>query len=115
MTSANAVCMTDHNHLWVEDGDRIVCTHCGLDLKDPMNQRFSFNDEAVAKGKLSDPITITVVPESTCPQCGGGDEFFNRPKVALEDGIWWWRCYNPACPVGYYNPDTGEVELTPTT
>ncbi len=92
--------MTDHDHLWVEDGSRITCTHCELDLRDPSGP--------------TKTITIEVVPESTCPTCGGGDEFFNRPKVALEDGIWWWRCYNPACPVGYYEPETGEVELDPT-
>ncbi len=26
--------MQETDHLWVEDGDRIVCTHCDLDLKD---------------------------------------------------------------------------------
>ncbi len=104
--------MTDHSHLWVEDGDRIVCTHCELDLHDPTRNE-DFPLETVGQEEM--PITIEVVPESTCPRCGGGDEFFNRPKVALEDGIWWWRCYNPACPVGYYEPNTGEVELTPTT
>ncbi len=86
----------NHEHLAVQNGDRIVCTHCELDLPEPT-------------------ITIEIVPESTCPRCGGGDEFFNRPKVALEDGVWWWRCYNTACPVGYYEPITGEVELTPRT
>ena len=53
-------------------------------------------------------IQIEVVPESLCPTCGGGDEFFNRPKVGASDGTWWWKCYNQACDTGYYNPDTGE-------
>lgn len=22
------------DHLWVQDGERIVCTHCGIDLKE---------------------------------------------------------------------------------
>lgn len=87
--------MAEHEHLAIQNGDHIVCTHCETDLPEQT-------------------ITIEVVPESTCPECGGGDEFFNRPKVALEDGIWWWKCYNPACPVGYYEPATGEVELIPT-
>ncbi len=25
---------TDHDHLWVNDGDRIVCTHCGMNIKE---------------------------------------------------------------------------------
>ncbi len=96
--------MADHIHLWIEDGDRIVCTHCGIDLHNPTNESVN----------TVNAITIEVVPESTCPECGGGDEFFNRPKVGMEDG-WWWGCYNSACPVGYYNPETGGVELTPTS
>lgn len=54
-------------------------------------------------------IEITIVEETLCPGCGGGDEFHNRPKVDMDDG-WWWRCYNPACKVGYYNPDTRMFE-----
>lgn len=52
---------------------------------------------------------ITVVPEQNCPACGGGDEFHNRPKVEMENG-WWWRCYNPDCKVGYYNPTARLIE-----
>ena len=51
-------------------------------------------------------IKIEIVPESKCPTCDGGDEFFNRPKVGTEDG-WWWRCYNPACETEYYFPVDG--------
>lgn len=53
---------------------------------------------------MNEPITITLVPEGKCPECGGGDEFFNRPKVADENG-WWWRCYNPLCSTKYYQPE----------
>jgi hypothetical protein len=60
-------------------------------------------------------INIKVVPDSPCPKCGAywGHptlDYPNRPKVALEDGIWWWRCYNPVCAVSYYNPETGATE-----
>jgi hypothetical protein len=60
-------------------------------------------------------MEIEVVPDEACPDCGAywGHptlNFPNRPKV--QDGQWWWwRCYNPACLVGYYCPETGEVEL----
>lgn len=59
--------------------------------------------------QMDTPITITIVDESRCPGCNGGDEFYNRPKVGLEDG-WWWKCYNPNCKVGYYNPETQMFE-----
>lgn len=56
-------------------------------------------------------ITIVVIPDYPCPKCGSywghPDEklnFPNRSKVALEDGVWWWRCYNPDCSVNYYEP-----------
>lgn len=54
-------------------------------------------------------MEITIVSEQACPNCGAGDEYHNRPKVADESG-WWWRCYNPGCPTHYYNPETGEAE-----
>ncbi len=57
---------------------------------------------------------INVVPQENCPRCGGGDEFYNRPKVGQEDGTWSWRCYNPDCDLRYYNPDTGYQEDEPT-
>ena len=60
---------------------------------------------------------VTVVREEACPYCGAywghpdpRKNFPNRPKVYDEDG-WWWRCYNPDCPVGYYNPRARRVEL----
>ncbi len=57
-------------------------------------------------------ITIEIVPEATCPTCGAGDDYHNRPKVGDSDGTWWWRCYNPVCPTAYYDPDTGRTEKT---
>jgi hypothetical protein len=61
-------------------------------------------------------LTIRIVDEEPCPSCGakwtndkGPLDFPNRPKVFDEHGAWW-RCYNPACAVSYYNPDTGEEE-----
>jgi hypothetical protein len=62
-------------------------------------------------------ITISIVPDEACPKCGAiwGHEdklldYPNRPKVGDENGVWWWRCYNPKCPVSYYDPNTGEIE-----
>lgn len=53
---------------------------------------------------MTEEIRITIVSEQTCPECGGGDEFHNRPKVCDEQG-WWWRCYNPLCSTDYYLPE----------
>ncbi len=50
-------------------------------------------------------MIIEVVSQETCPRCQGGEEYHNRPKVADADG-WWWRCYNDACSLRYWNPDT---------
>ena len=65
-------------------------------------------------------FTIEIVDDEACPVCGAfwGHEdealnFPNRTKVHDEDG-WWWRCYNPKCPVDYYNPDNGEWQRVPT-
>ena len=67
---------------------------------------------------MPDKITIKIVNDEACPHCGAfwGNpdktlDFPNRSKVADDDGVWWWRCYNPACDVGYYEPETGCVEL----
>jgi hypothetical protein len=59
-------------------------------------------------------MRIDIVPQENCPRCGGGEEFMNRPKIGHEDGTWSWRCYNPACTLGYWNPDTGETEDKPS-
>ena len=56
-------------------------------------------------------MQINVVPQETCPRCGGGDEFYNRPKVGHEDGTWSWRCYNPDCDLRYWNPDWPGYEV----
>ena len=62
-------------------------------------------------------MKFTVVPNEACPVCGAHPEhvdealrFFNRPKVGDDDGNWWWRCYNPACEVALYLPETGQWE-----
>ena len=61
---------------------------------------------------MTNTVTIVIVPEAACPTCGGGDEWFNRPKVADAAGVWWWRCYNPVCSTRYYDP-TVSTDLTP--
>jgi hypothetical protein len=65
--------------------------------------------------------TIKIVSDEQCPICGAiwGHEdksldFPNRPKVGDENGVWWWKCYNPKCEVGYYEPKSGEWEREPT-
>jgi hypothetical protein len=62
-------------------------------------------------------MKIRIVADEACPKCGSiwghedeGLNFPNRPKVGDENGVWWWRCYNPDCSVEYYEPDSGEVE-----
>ncbi len=58
-------------------------------------------------------FAIRVVPDEygACPRCGAywGHpdpklDFPNRQKV---DNAW--RCYNPDCTAGYYNPDSNRV------
>ncbi|RLE87697.1 MAG: hypothetical protein DRJ67_04045 [Thermoprotei archaeon] len=62
-------------------------------------------------------MRIIIVEDEGCPYCGArwghpdpSLNYPNRPKVCDEHG-WWWRCYNPKCPVAYYNPDARMVEL----
>ncbi len=55
-------------------------------------------------------MNIDIVPQELCPRCGGGEEFANRPKIGHEDGSWSWKCYNPDCNLGFWNPTTGEQE-----
>ena len=59
-------------------------------------------------------IRIIATPSGygACIHCGAHDEhpnpdlkFPNRQKV--DD---FWKCYNPNCDVGYYQPETGEWE-----
>lgn len=57
---------------------------------------------------MSGELKITVVEDEECPHCGGG--WPNRPKVCDSQG-WWWRCYTAWCPVAYWLPETGEVEV----
>jgi hypothetical protein len=58
---------------------------------------------------------IVVVPDQACPTCGAYDghpdpefNFPNRIKVDTH-----WKCYNPACDVGFYE-DGVVLELKPT-
>jgi hypothetical protein len=53
-------------------------------------------------------LKLIIVPDEPCPVCGW--VWPNRPKICDEEG-WWWRCYNPQCPVGYYNPEKRLLEL----
>ena len=60
---------------------------------------------------------IKIVDDNPCPVCGAywGNpdpnlDYPNRAKVGMDDG-WWWKCYNPDCPVNYYNPKNGKTEL----
>ena len=62
-------------------------------------------------------IKIVIVKEEKCPYCGAywGHpnkqlDYPNRPKIADEYG-WWWKCYNPKCPVAFYNPEKQLVEI----
>lgn len=66
---------------------------------------------------MADTITFKVVDDEACPHCkafwGNPNkelDFPNRPKVGDEDGVWWWKCYNPVCDVGYYTIE-GDIEL----
>jgi len=66
-------------------------------------------------------MTVEIVDDGNgneCPGCGAywghpdkALDFPNRTKVLTDEADgWWWRCYNPACNVGYYNPQTGGIE-----
>lgn len=49
-----------------------------------------------------------------CPECGAywghEDEDLNYPNREKVDR--YWKCYNPDCKVGYYHPETGDIEYT---
>lgn len=60
-------------------------------------------------------MNIHIVPDEACPGCGAywGNpdkslDFPNRIKVDND-----WKCYNPACEVGYYR-DGEIVEMKPS-
>ena len=62
-------------------------------------------------------LKVEVVKDEPCPVCGSYSghknprrNYPNRPKVCAEDG-WWWKCYNPVCPVAFYNPEARKVEF----
>lgn len=59
-------------------------------------------------------LEVMVADDMPCPKCGAywghPDAKLNRPnrpKVAAEDGVWWWRCYNEECEVAMYEPESG--------
>jgi hypothetical protein len=52
-------------------------------------------------------ITVNVVAPEACPHCH--EE--GRPKIWDAQNVCWWKCYNPACNVGFYQPESGRVEL----
>ncbi len=61
-------------------------------------------------------LEIEIVEGAGCPCCGAYDEhpeerlrFPNRPKVE-DEGVWWWKCYNPSCDC-WYDPVNEEAEL----
>lgn len=67
-------------------------------------------------------LKIKVVPSEygACVRCGAfwGNpnpalDFPNRSKVC-DEGVWWWRCYNPECDCGYYDPDSGQWDRRAT-
>ena len=69
-------------------------------------------------------LRIRVVPNEygACPRCGAywghpdkALDFPNRSKVGDEDGTWHWKCYNPACSCGYYDPERGTVTAEQAT
>jgi hypothetical protein len=73
----------------------------------------SMADELLGLACDPKPFTITVVPDEygACPRCGA---YWGHPDKALDfpnrnkvDHLW--RCYNPGCTAGYYDPDSGEV------
>ncbi len=63
-------------------------------------------------------MEIQIVNESDnpCPKCQAywghpnpDLDFPNRPKVQDENGVDWWKCYNPSCTISYFT-NTGETE-----
>lgn len=69
----------------------------------------------IPMGDGEPPMTIVILPDErlACPGCGAywghpnpDLDFPNRFKV--DD---WARCYNPACKVAMYHPETGETEM----
>jgi hypothetical protein len=53
-----------------------------------------------------DGFTIVVVPDQGCPRCGTN----GSPKVTDAENRCWWKCLGPDCTVGYWLPETGEIE-----
>lgn len=73
--------------------------------------------------RTSNRPQIRVVPNEygTCPGCGSYWGHPSSPETGAE--LNWpnrqkvdqmWRCYNPACNVRYFDPQTGEVEYEGT-
>jgi len=97
-----------------------VCGDCDANATEAQ-EAWAKEQAAQPEQPAEKPFTIEIVDDQPCPECGAmwmtpdcdsGNplDFPNRPKVGDEDGTWWWRCYNPACRVGYYEPFSGQVE-----
>ncbi len=61
-------------------------------------------------------MKIRIVDEQPCPRCGAywghPDKTLNWPnRIKVDDH---WKCYNPECTVGFYDPETGWIEERPT-
>jgi hypothetical protein len=70
--------------------------------------------------ELERRLRLVIVPDQygACPRCGAywgnPDPDLNFPNRAKVDNDW--RCYNPSCTAGYYNPETRlvvEEQATP--
>lgn len=72
----------------------------------------SFFTQGVTARKGTPRITIRIVADETCPECGGE----GSPKVCDENGDWNWKCYSSYddCKTGYWIPGTTFRELKPT-
>lgn len=61
-------------------------------------------------------LGVRVVPDEfgACPRCGAywghPDEALNFPNRSKVDNFW--KCYNPRCTCGFYDPDRGVVVET---
>ena len=68
--------------------------------------------QGITARKGQPTITLRIVDDEFCPSCGNE----GSPKVADEDGTWWWKCFTDYanCKVGYWVPGTRRIERKPT-
>lgn len=59
---------------------------------------------------MSDNFEIMVVDDEGCPRCDTN----GSPKVTDDQNRCWWKCLNRDCTVGYWLPETGEIEERPS-